>query len=418
MIPLLDLVRIVLESILQTLAEPWSLLPMAVVLLLIGMQYRRAAALERALFGTVLHSPFDQLLTSLWVGLGGGLVATLLFLCLGISLPETGLLHVWVLALILMLIHPRFICFAYAGGIVALSSLLFDYPQVHVGGIMGLVAVLHLVEAVLIRLTGARGATPVFVRHTDGRVVGGFAMQRFWPVPFFAVLGLLLPEGLANLEAGVAMPDWWPLIGTENEVPAGMQLMYYLLPVAAALGYGDLAVTQSPEEKARRTSNHLFAYSLVLLALAILATQHRLWAYVAALFSPLAHEWVIRVGQRSERTGEPVFTNARGPMVMATVPGSPAESMGLRAGDIIHRVNGYWVRTGGDVLSAITPWSFGVEMLVEATDGTQRVARYEGKVPPLGLILAPDEGARSVVRFGRLGPLGRFLRGLRTRFSE
>lgn len=413
MIPIVDLARLLLDSVRQTLAEPWNLVPAVLVCVFVAVQYWRSAALERAMFGVVLHPPADQLIRSLWGGLGGGVVATLLFLCLGISLPETGLVPIWLLALLLMLIHPRFVCFAYSGGIVALASLLFGFPQVNVAGVMGLVAVLHLVEAVLIRLTGAQGAMPVSVRHTDGRVVGGFAMQKFWPVPFFAVLGLLLPGGAVDPGTGVEMPGWWPLIG----VGGADAVLYYLLPVAAGLGYGDIAVTSTPAEKVRRTSQHLLAYSLALLALAVLATRHTAWAYAAALFSPLGHEWVIRRGQLAERIGEPLYTNDRGPMVMATQPGSPAEAMGLRPGDIIRRVNGYWVRTKDDIMAAVTPWAFDVEVLVEGADGKQRVARYQGRVPPLGVILAPEPDDPAVIRFGNLGPLGRWLVKLRARFS-
>lgn len=417
MIPIRDLLRIVFDTLLQVVREPWTLMPLALVVLLISMQYRRIARMERALFGMVLHRPQDRLMVSLGAGLVGGLVATVVFLFLGISLPETGILPVWMLSLILMLIHPRFLCFSYSGGIVALSSLLFGVPNVNVGGLMGLVAVLHLVEAVLIRFTGARDAMPIFVRHTDGQVVGGFALQRFWPMPFFAVLAIAIPEQMAVLGGGVAMPDWWPLIGFGSQVPAGHELMYYLLPVAAALGYGDLAVTKTPQEKARTTSNYLFLYSVGLLILAVLVPRHVAWAYAAALFSPLAHEFLIKMGQRSERIGAPVYTNAHGPMVLATLPGSVAHSLGLQAGDIIHRVNGYRVRSREEINFAISPWALEVEMLVERPTGEQKVLRHHGKVPPLGLIMVPGPGERSLVQFGRLGPLGRWLARLKTKFS-
>lgn len=416
MIPLVDILEILLGSIVQLFLEPTLLIPLLLVTLLVWMQYRRIAAMEHALFGVTLNAPGDQLLFSLGAGLLGGLVATLLFLLMGISLPETGILPVWILALVLMMIHPRFLCFSYAGGIVALSSLLFGVPQVNVGGLMGLVAVLHLVEAVLIRFTGPKRATPVYVRH-EGQVVGGFALQKFWPLPFFALLALLIPEQWAGAPGTVAMPDWWPLIGFGGEIATGYQLIYSLFPVAAALGYGDIAITSTPQAKARRTSNLLLLYSLGLLALAVLSSRHTLFAYAAALFSPLAHEWLIISGQRREQVGKPVYTNARGPMVLATVPGSPADIMGIQAGDIIHRVNGYRVRTGEDIQFAVSPWAFELEMLVERSTGEQQVLKYTGKVPPLGLIMVPDTAVSGIVHFGRPGPLGRWLARLRAKLS-
>lgn len=399
-------------SLLELARQPEMLLPLAIVLLLILAQYRRIAGMERALYGAVLHPPGEQLVHSLVTGMAGGILASLLFLILGIALPDSGILPVWILALVLMLIHPRFLCFSYAGGLVALSYLLFGFPHVNVAGLMGLVAILHLVEAVLIRFTGGLRAMPVFVRHHDGRVVGGFALQKFWPVPFFALLALVAPE-LASPGTGVVMPDWWPLIGA-----VGSGGMYVLFPVAAALGYGDMAVTSTPQQKARRTSNHLFAYSVGLLVLAVLATNHTAWAFVAALYSPLAHEWVIYAGRRSERIGEPLFSEDRGVMVLATLPGSVGAALDLRAGDIIRRFNGQPIRHQEDLMEAMNPWALNVELHIEnGLTGEHRVIRHPGKVPPLGVILVPSRNDGGVVHFGRLGPLGRWLARQRARFS-
>ena len=416
MLPLADLLRILVRSTLQIAAHPFMLLPLLLVLLLIWIQYRRIAAAEKAFCGVTLNPPGEQLLYSLVTGIVGGIVATLIFVVLGISLPETGILPVWILALILMLVHPRFVCFAYAGGIVALSSLLFGFPRMNVAGLMGLVAVLHLVEAVLIRFTGSRFAMPVVANHR-GRLVGGFALQKFWPVPFFALLALVVPEQMASVTGTVEMPGWWPLIGFSGETGVTYQVIYSLFPVAAALGYGDIAITSTPESKARFTSKLLLLYSLLLLALAVLATQHPVFAYAAAVFSPVGHELLIKVGQRREQAGQPLYTNARGPTVLATVPGSPAEAMGLRAGDVIRKVNGYWVTSPDDILYAVTPWAFEVEMLVERTNGEQEVLRHLGRVPPLGLIMVPDRPVRGVVDLGRPGPLGRWLARLRGKSS-
>lgn len=416
MIPLADLLKLVFGSLADMVREPWTLLPLVLVAGLIAAQYRRMAAVEAALYGVPLHTVREQFWSSLLAGVAGGAIASLLFLVLGVSLPESGILSVWVLALLLMLIHPRFLCFSYAGGIVSLSSLLFGFPAVNVGGLMGLVALLHLVEAVLIRFTGARQATPIFVKRRDGRVVGGYALQKFWPVPFFAVLALTVPEFVVAPESSVAMPDWWPLIGAGTETTNN--LMYFLFPVAAGLGYGDVAITTTPQQKARQTSNHLLVYSSALLILAVLADTHKAWAFAAALFSPLAHEIVIRLGQRREEIGEPLFTEDRGAMVLATIPGSVASYLGLQSGDIIRRFNGYPILERSDLARAMYPWALHVEMLVEnAFTGEQRTVRHVGKVPPLGVILVPDQSAGSVVQFGRLGPLGRWLSQMRRRFS-
>src|SRR5690606_41661119 len=95
---------------------------------------------------------------------------------------DAGVGYARLVAIALMMVHPRFICSAYAGGILSVTHLLFGWPGLSVPAIMALVAVLHLVESLLILLHGPTGATPVYVRRPDGRVVGGFTMQKFWPI--------------------------------------------------------------------------------------------------------------------------------------------------------------------------------------------------------------------------------------------
>ncbi len=390
MFPIGELTLMVLKSAVVSMTEPSFLLIFGAVLFLVYTQYRRMAAAELQMYGTIINPPGAQLLNAIWAGLAGGAVGTVLFVFPGIALPGPGIYYIWMIALLLALIHPRFICFAYGGGLVALSSLLFGEPQINVGALMALVAVLHLVEAVLIRLQGARNVTPVYTRRSDGRVVGGFLLQKFWPLPFVALLGVIvageLPEG-----AGLAMPNWWPLIGAPDASRPGLSSFFMLLPVVAALGYGDIALTSSPQAKARRTSQHLLIYSLCLLFLAALANTHFLWALAAALFSPLAHELVIYLGRYQEEKGEPVYTAEKGAVILAVLPDSPASAMGLRPGDIIRTVNGYPIANRHDVLQAVSPWAF--ELTVEVEDGTtgeKRVVRHQGRVPPIGVIFAPE----------------------------
>lgn len=419
MIPWLDIANLIGHSVRDMLAHPIMFMPFFAVLCLVFVQYRRLSAMTLAVHGMPLYSAGEQLLPSIGIGMLGGIVATVLFVGFGITLPASGILPVWLLALLLMLIHPRFICFAYAGGLVALSSLLFGVPQVNVAGLLALVAILHFVEAILIWFTGGQHAVPIYVRQPDGRLIGGFMLQKFWPIPFFALLGLFVP--LEQLADGLAMPDWWPLIGMEQYEGANASIMYALFPVTAALGYGDMVLTSEPKQKARRTAGHLFVYSVVLLALCMVATSHQAGAWAAALFSPLAHELVIYAGRRIERQGKPRYSGAYGAMVLATKPGSAAEQMGLHAGDIIKRCNGYNITCRDDVEQAVSPWAFSLDLQVyNVFTEQQRDITYQGKVPPLGAIFAPHPYDATVhsVRVNENGPLARWFMKQRARWSS
>ena len=87
-------------------------------------------------------------------GMLGGLLGSLLMITVGITVDTRILGPLLAVALLLMLIRPRFICFSYAGGLLSLSYLVFGWPVVDVPQLMGLVAVLHWIEAILIALTG------------------------------------------------------------------------------------------------------------------------------------------------------------------------------------------------------------------------------------------------------------------------
>lgn len=388
--PVRELFDILLRTLPLYVQRIDLLMIVGMVLFLIYTQYQRVAFLEKRLFGFVKNPPGEQMARALLYGLGGGILATGVFVVLGISLNEAGIWYLWLLAILLMFFHPRFLCFSYGGGLLALSYLLFGFPRLDVAAVMSLVAVLHLVEAVLIYVSGATGASPVYVRRPSGRVVGGFALQRFWPLPFIALVGALVPPEFIQAGQGVDMPDWWPVIRPSLGERPGLELAFSLFPVVAALGYSDVALTSSPVEKARKTARNLLFYSLGLLGLAILSQAHLVFAFAAALFSPLAHEWVIRAGRAAEAKGEPKFAGPE-TMVLDTAPGSPAARAGIVPGDVILAVNGIPVDSRRSLAEAIDPWVIDAELEVEnAFDGERRRVLIEGKIPPLGVVLVPD----------------------------
>lgn len=399
MFPAGELLQLILQSLPSYVRRPELLAVVGVVLFLVYRQYRRVVQLETHVLGRPLASAGARTAEAILVGLGGGALATVLFIVVGLSLNDMGVWYLWPVAILLFFLHPRFLCFAYAGGIVSVVHLATGWPDVHVPSVMALVAILHLVEAVLIGWHGARQATPVYVRRQKGDVVGGFTLQKFWPIPFVAMLTLVLGAQLPVDEL-LEMPDWWPLIASPREVPPGSQLVYMLFPVVAALGYGDIALTRTPEEKARRSALVLFAYSVGLMGLAVLADHVPFWAWPAALFSPLAHEGVIAWGRASEERGKPLFVGGGPPLVMDVLPGSPAHRLGIRRGDRIVEVNGQPVMSKAAVHAALLearrpvgwgPPQAGVEVVAErGGDPPQRLRWTVTASLPLGIVLAPE----------------------------
>lgn len=414
MFPFGDIFPIILMNIEVMLREPIFWL----VVVLVGMQYRRMQSLREEFYGVPLKSNWNEVGSAIILGLLGGLLGSIIMVFIGVTLTGSGLMYIWPLAILLMLINARFICFAYAGGILALAKILFGFPQVNVPQVLALVAVLHMVESVLIFFSGHLGAIPAFFRDRAGRVVGGFTLQKFWPIPIAAlafVAGMDVPPG------SIDMPEWWPLI--RPEAANAENIIYTLIPVVAALGYGDMAIARDPRRKSRISAGYLALYSAALLVLAVLSDRSTLLAVAAALFSPLGHEAVINIGRRLELRDPPVYVpRPEGLALLDVVPESPAWNAGLRSGDLVLAINGVPVRSRADLaamLYAVTP-PLQVDFWSRRGQRSRReLLAYDDEGQPLGMMPVPEGHEEAgVMEMSTAGPLGRWWGGFWRRLRE
>ncbi|NPV69653.1 MAG: PDZ domain-containing protein [Firmicutes bacterium] len=414
MFPARELMLAVLRLLPLVILEPSVAGVFWLIVLLTVMQYKRLAANEERIYGAVKNSFMEMSVSGLLYGLVGGIVASLLLVFVGVSLTGSGISYLLPLAFLLYMINPRLMCFSYAGGIVSLSNLLFGWPRVSVPGIMALVGVLHITESVLIRVSGSGCSTPVYLRSRSGRTVGGFSLQRFWPMPLVALVMLALPDP-SQVTGLIQMPDWWPLV-RPAEAANMPDALFAMWPIVAALGYSDVAVTCPPAQKARRTSLILGAYSVSLLGLAIASAFVSPLQWVAALFGPLGHELVIAMGSRRELSGVPAFVPPeRGVMVLDVLPGSPAQTAGLRTGDIVTEVTGTPVNTRDELREMVRQTPVFLELSVRrGGDEQPRDVRFRGVIDDLGIIPVPEEGDPPHVELGGFSPGKRFVGRLRT----
>ncbi len=413
MFPFADILPLIIENMGAMLWEPvfW------VVVLLIGLQFWRMHGMRSSIYGVALKSSlWSEVGTIILTGLLGGILGSLLMVFIGVTLAESGLIYLWPLAILLMLVDARFLCFAYAGGILALSHLLFGFPRVNVSQVLALVAVLHMVESMLIFFSGHLGAVPAFFRDRAGRVVGGFTLQKLWPIPITA---LAVMVGVAAPPGSVDMPEWWPLIQPGGEDTEN--IVYTLMPVVAALGYGDMAICRSPRQKGRVSAGYLALYSLLLLVLAVLAGRSLLLGVLAALFAPIGHEMVIYIGRRLEMQGEPIHVpHAGGLAVLDVVPESPAWQTGLRSGDLLVQVNGVQVHSRADLAALL----YAEEPSLEAVYVNRKGRRIRRLLlvqanEPLGILPVPEgDEKEGVVELSTAGPLSRYFTALWRRLGN
>ncbi|MBM7866739.1 PDZ domain-containing protein [Heliobacterium gestii] len=421
-----DLIQLVLEGMEVLLLQPQEYPTFWVFLFIIALLYRRQSRMKAELFQLKQEGWWRPVLYSAAFGVLAGFLGSLLMLAFGITIVADGFVYLLPVALLLAVIHVRYMCYAYAGGLISLAAIVMGWHEVSAAQIMGMVAILHLIEALLIYLSGHLSRLPVFIAHRRGMTVGAFNLQSFWPIPLLVLTLLPIPldSGLPFQE--IATPDWWPLIQQPpiDYDAAKEAAVLFPLPIVALLGYGDLAVTRQPEEHARRSAALLALYSSLLLALAVLASKVPSLALLPALFGPLGHEALILWSQRREMSGPPLFApSLRGLRVLDTGAGSPAEKLGLRAGDVVGRINSMTVLNQRDLAIALS-WS-PIDVDVEYLPGGEGAAwRREmvtkGWNEPLGLIAAPEPEEAPLVTLQANGgiltrPLARLLAAWRRR---
>lgn len=375
-------------AVLHLLIQPYYYM----ALIFIALYYYRQVALERKLIHVKMHSPGKEIWRTVWSGWVAGLVISVAAVLLGVSVSGPGVVCIWAVSLILMLFRIRYLCFAYSIGVLGiLQFVLSFFPQAMQEGTAGtlagavreldipallvLAALLHLAEALLARWQGGGLAAPLFLEGKRGKVVGGFQQQAFWPLPLF----LLVPAA-----AGTGDLPWQPLLG------GGLGIVS--LPVI--IGYSEMTHSLLPGRKAARTAGRLLIYSGVLLGLALLAAWWSPLTLPAALAALLLHEGLSWYSALEERSASPIFVHPpRGRKVLAVLPGSPGQELGILPGEVLLKVNGVLLTEAAQLHEALRKNPAFCKLEVQNRDGESKYlqrAIYDGDHHQLGIILAPE----------------------------
>lgn len=394
MVIFLKVSEMIIVSIGSLLMNPlfWIVIGIAYII------YNKSTYMEERMLGYRIPA-WVKLKNSVLVGLLAGLLGSGVAVLLGITVEKygmnsgngsSGILYLWIIALMLSLFNIRYLCFSYAGGIVALMNLIFGFPGINPMGIIALVGILHMVESLLIWLDGFSDAVPVFLKRNDGNIVGGYVMNRIWPLPMMILFATLAIGGVGE---SVSMPDWWPIIREYGLDINNNDMMYIIQPIPILLGYGDMAITTTPEKRCRDSSLGLFIYSIILTILAVVGSKIRLIAYLAAIFSPLGHELLIINGQKSEEREKAVFdAPEKGLRVLYCYKGFPGDKMNIEPGDIILSINNRIIENEEDLASFLRTNPTYVWLDVLKLNGERKVLEYRDYargISSLGMLIVP-----------------------------
>lgn len=340
----MELIEYTLRALAHTIADP----TLALVLLLLGIFFyrknRKIAIMQKLMIGERFLSPLELTLSQLVIGILGGCVASVILTLLGIMFNDpSGIQLLFLISFFLMLMKPRYICFSYSGavlGMVAVISNLIGYKTVisiDVFSLLMLIGVLHAIEGILIAIDGSRAAVPVF-SEKKGRLVGGFALERYWPLPL--VIFIVLNNNLMVSGDTIASPSWWPLLKNSNIALLATSVLS-AMPIYGVLGYKSITFTQNKRKKALTSGMYTFVYGLILIAVAQFTKFGLAFEFLALIFMPLAHEGMLWIQVYFENKGTAKYmSDEEGLTILDVVPNSIAYKNGIKSGDKILAING------------------------------------------------------------------------------
>ncbi len=201
-----------------------------------------------------------------------------------------------------------------------------------------LVGLLLIAEGLLIKKKGAHFASPRFENAKRGLKVVSYLSKKVWILPIF----LIVPG-----EAIEAFTPYWPQFTLGSS-----EFSIVLFPIL--IGYQQMARTTLPS----------YLYPKIGRSVLILGEVVVIGGLVS-YFLPTVGLYVLLGGAilriaitvyymiRERKDVYAVSRNSKGVMIAAILPESPAQKMGLTAGEVIRKVNGVEVHTEQELYEAL-----------------------------------------------------------------
>ena len=356
-------------------------------------QNRKTAVMQKAIIGESINSPLELTISQVVLGIFGGLLGSILITYSGAMFDEkSGIELIFLTSVILTLIRPRFICFSYSGAVLGAISLLANeisvyfmgkpalngFLKVDITSLMTMIGILHIVEGILVAIDGSRGAIPVF-SNTNGKIAGGFAFKRYWPIPVVLMLitTVTIGSGADASTTSISTPDWWP-IATSYTSTFLETAMIAAAPIYAMLGYTSITFTRTKREKILSSGISIFIFGIVLTAVAQLASFNNIILRIFVLaFAPVAHELMLRYQSAVEAKKEAKYvSDENGIVVLEVAPNSPAAHMGIKTGDRLLEINNKIIGSENDILEGIKQAIGKIVVKIKEVNGSERELQY------------------------------------------
>lgn len=392
-----------LKSVAYALTEPYLVTFLVILFFILYRRNKKTTVMQKMIIGERINSPFELTISQIVIGIFAGTIGSVMMSYLGVVFDESSSVDlIFLVSIVFMFFNPRFICFAYSGAALAFVSLalsfigvLFNIPnldilKIDVVALMTMVAILHFIEGILIMIDGETGYIPVFTSRGD-KVVGGFALQRYWALPI-AIFFMLHNTSAISSSWQVPLPDWWPFVKSSISVDILRTAVVALIPFYGMIGYNSVTFTKNRKEKTLISGFFVIAYSLVLFVFAQLAVFNSFFKFLLVIFAPAAHEAIIIFQRYWELKGKPKYiSNEDGIMVLDVAPNSPATEMGIKSGDVLVEVNNKKIESEDKITEAIKECSNFIWFKVKKVTGKFEQVSYNklNGNKRLGIVFVP-----------------------------
>ncbi|WP_123054611.1 PDZ domain-containing protein [Clostridium sp. JN-1] len=394
-----------LKAVAFALTEPYYVIILVILGLFLYEKNKKTTIMQKMIIGTPINSPLELTISQIVIGIFAGALASAIMSYFGIIFDQNSSVDlIFLISIVFMFFNPRFICFSYSASFLGILSMIFAYiayvtknPAVNflnidIPALMSMVAVLHFVEGILISIDGKTGYIPVFTSR-DGKIIGGFALQRYWVVPIaiFFMLHNVDPNTLSSTSQ-MPMPGWWPILKGSIPTDVLKSAVISLMPFYGVMGYNSITFTRDKKQKSAISGGLTILYSLMLFGLAQLAVLNSYFKVLVLVFAPIAHEAMIMFQRYLEASGKPKYISGEdGIMVLEVAPNSPANEMGIKSGDLLIEINNKRIEDEKKALEDIRETSSFIWLKVKRVTGKIEDLTYNrmnsGK--RLGIVFVP-----------------------------
>ncbi|WP_342771981.1 PDZ domain-containing protein [Neobacillus piezotolerans] len=350
---------------------------------------------ERKNFTVRAQDAYFELRQLVPAGLIAGLLLSLITLASGLAVPVAAIMLAALFTLLfsltgnMRLIGPAYTVGAAFFALIYLGGKTFNVPFIREAfesasgriypSLAVLIAILLIAEGILLLKRGSIATSPKLITSKRGQRVGVHEARRLWLVPVF----LLIPGSALTLPF-----DWWPVFSIGENT-------YSLFLVPFAIGMHQQIQGMLPAEAIRAYGKKVTTLGVLVLLVSAAGYWYPVAAIGAAALAILGRE-AIAFYQKVKEDNRPFYFARKneGLMILGVLPGSPADKMELKVGELISKANGMPVSNENDLYEALLQNRAHCKLEVFDTNGQIRFvqrALYENDHHELGILFVHDD---------------------------